>query len=186
MHSLIHQDLWVEPELTLLDGTTPVTFTLQDCFNYHGYDAVGGVVLGFRLLQLFQSLISDEQLVQRRDIALFTSFPGLGARDVFELCTKMYTEHRYHLDENYHHPDANEGVTGDLYFKFYCLNTNTPNTSYQLTALAGSPSNDFIQTGRATKRPNTDDAVLKQWTALKYQLANTLLQNRAQDVLRQI
>lgn len=57
---LIPSTEWVSPSLTVADCGQPIAFTLQDAFNYHGYDAVGGVVLGFRLLQRAIVLLTDE------------------------------------------------------------------------------------------------------------------------------
>lgn len=180
MPYLIDSKVWIDPEITLYQGKVASTFHIQDCFNFHGYDSVGGVVLGFRLLQFLQTRVPDVQL-QKSDIHLFTSFPGLGAQDVFELLTRMRSDSRLQLDQSYRHPDANKGVTGDLYFNF-----QYQGASYQFTPISGTPSTEFILVGQKSKQTDVDAKLLLQWTQLKYDLANLLLQHPASELIRQL
>jgi len=74
---LIPVSQWVMPSLNVADNHQLFSFSVQDAFNYHGYDAVGGVVLGFRLLQRAISLLSpQDEPLQRRELALFTAGEG--------------------------------------------------------------------------------------------------------------
>ena len=118
MKQLLSSKLWVDSEFSVFDGSKQIFFHLQDCFNFHGYDAVGGVVLGFRLLQAAKRYLNNNQPFQRRQLSLYTAFPGLGARDVFELITRMCSEQRFKLYENHRHSDAEKGVAGSFYFEF--------------------------------------------------------------------
>lgn len=179
MSKLIAVKRWVEPEITVLEGSRPVTFHIHDCFNFHGYDAVGGVVLGFRLLQAVQHRLNDGQPVDRRAVSLFTAFPGLGARDVFELITRMCSEGRFELDTTFNHPSAEKGVAGAFYFRF-----GYPGQSIELSPLQGAPGEEFIATGKASKDPNASPQLLERWTQLKYDLANHLLQHTSDQVIR--
>lgn len=172
---------WVDPEITVLEEGRPVTFHIQDCFNFHGYDAVGGVVLGFRLLQAVQAKLNNGQPMPRSGVSLFTAFPGLGARDVFELVTRMCSRGRFELDTSFRHPDAVEGVQGSFYFRF-----SLDGKTVELAPIAGAPSAEFIATGKASKAPDASPELLERWTHLKHDLANTLLQHTHAQVIREL
>lgn len=174
-----HSD-WVSPTLTVADSGQPIAFTLQDAFNYHGYDAVGGVVLGFRLLQRAIALLTEDgELLERRELSLFTAFPGLGARDGFELVSRMVSEGRFTLDVDYVHPAAQKGIAGSFYFKF-----GYRGKSVELAPAVGQPPESFLAMGRASKRADATEEVQRGWTDAKYQLANVLLTVSAQDAVR--
>ncbi|MFW8567005.1 hypothetical protein [Orrella sp. 11846] len=179
MATLIDQNLWVEPTITVLDGDVQTTFHIQDCFNFHGYDAVGGVVLGFRLMQAVQKHLNQDQPLKRHDVSLFTAFPGLGARDVFELITRMCSENRFELDIEFEHPKATKGVAGSFYYRF-----RYGGKTIELAPIEGAPSDDFINTGKASKDPNASAELLAHWVDVKHELANALLQSRADEVIR--
>jgi len=181
MPSLIPTEQWVDPTITVIDEGREVTFHIQDCFNFHGHDAVGGVVLGFRLLQAVQQILNDGRPFQRRELSLFTAFPGLGARDVFELVTRMCSENRFKLDINYDHPVAAKGVAGAFYYRF-----SYQGKEVELSPVEGAPGEEFIATGKASKDPNASPELLARWTALKYGLANTLLKLKAGQAIRQL
>ena len=63
---------WHTPQLTVLDSGNALTFHIQDAFNYHGYDAVGGVVLGFRLLQRAIAILSPDAPPERREFPRYS------------------------------------------------------------------------------------------------------------------
>lgn len=178
---LIPLDSWVDPTLKVLDGHDVLQFHIQDAFNYHGYDAVGGVVLGFRLLQKMSALLRTDEcpLIQRRELSLFTSFPGLGARDCFELVTRMVSEKRIVVDTAFNHPNAQEGVEGRFFFQFQYHNTKV-----QLAPIEGYPGEQFIALGKASKQPHFTHEQQLQWRDAKFELANTLLSADAGAVIR--
>ncbi|WP_392560574.1 hypothetical protein [Orbus mooreae] len=177
---LIPSAQWIEPYLDIADGKDLFRFHIQDAFNYHGYDAVGGVVLGFRLLQrLSYQFNTDRKPLQRREIGLFTAFPGLGARDCFELITRMVTDQRITVDTEFSDTTAQPGIYGRFYFQF----------SYQgqklaLAPIEGYPGAHFLKIGLASKQQNVTAHTMQQWQKAKCDLANTLLSNRTEDVIR--
>lgn len=172
---------WRAPLIRVADAGTPVTFHLQDVFNYHGYDAVGGVVLGFRLLQQAFAMLSPDTLPERREFALFTAFPGLGARDCFELITRMVTEGRFRLDTGFSDTSAQVGVEGRFHFDFSYRGRHA-----LLTPIAGAPSAEFIELGKASKDPVASPQQKKDWQQAKLSLANTLLAAEPGDVIRPV
>lgn len=178
---LIPQHKWIDDTFSLYVEGQKTTFTIQDCYNFHGYDALGGVALGFRLLQKAAKILSPDELLEREHLSLFTSFPGLGARDVFELTTRMVSDHRFELDTNFTHPIAQEGVAGAFYFCF-----QYKGKTVELAPVDGSPSKEFIRVGKQTKVGTPSVKLMEEWTNLKSSLANTLLQHTADDVIRRL
>ena len=170
---------WVSPSITVLDNGRPITFTIRNVLDYHGYDAVGGSVLGFRLLQRALAILSPEGLPERRELHLFTNFPGLGARDAFELVCRVVTGGRFTLDKDFVDPRTPEGVTGGVYFRF-----SYGDRVVELAPIEGQPSPRFIAAGRASKKPDADEAVFHEWKTVKYELANLLLGADASSVIR--
>jgi len=155
-------------------------FSIQDAFNYHGYDAPGGVVLGFRLLQrAFSLLTPGKTCPDRRGLFLFTAFPGLGLRDTMELVTRLVTEDRFSLDTAFDDSRAQEGVAGRFYYRF-----TYDGRSVELAPLEGYPGGEFIRLGKASKMPGFDEEEAEAWRNAKYQLANTLLGAPAEAVIR--
>lgn len=171
---------WAEPAIRVSDGGVPMLFTLQDAFNYHGYDAPGGVVLGFRLLQrAFALLDPDSEWPERTSLSLFTSFPGLGLKDTMELVTRMVSAARYSVDQEYYDPRAQEGVAGRFYYRF-----TRGDTVRELAPIEGYPNPDFIRLGKASKCPGFSPADAEAWKTAKFSLANTLLGAPAEAVIR--
>lgn len=181
MQQLMTSSSWVEPTLQVKDQDDVLTFHIQDVFNYHGYDAVGGVVLGFRLLQkalkLFQP--SPNELIERREVSILTAFPGLGARDCFELVTRMATENRIETRPDMNCPDVVQGVKGSFYFEF-----RHQGQVARLSTMPGAPSPSFVQLGKASKMPDVTQEGQRAWRHAKYELANALLISRCDEVVR--
>lgn len=178
--NLIPVSQWVMPTLSVADGDHLFSFSIQNAFNYHGYDAVGGVVLGFRLLQRAISLLTpQDEPLQRRELALFTAFPGMGARDCFELVTHMVSENRFILDIDFDQTEAQQGIAGCFYFEF-----SYRGKKVSLAPVAGLPTAEFLKIGRASKQSDATPEVQRQWMAAKYQLANTLLTVLPMDAIR--
>ena len=177
---LLESPAWVLPTIDVSDGGFPMRFSIQDAFNYHGYDAPGGVALGFRLLQrAFSLLVPGEVYPDRRGLSLFTAFPGLGLRDTMELVTRLVTEDRFRLDTAFDDPRAQEGVAGRFYYRF-----TYEKRSVELAPLEGYPGEEFVRLGKASKVPGFDGEEAEAWRNAKYQLANTLLGAPAEAVIR--
>ena len=170
---------WESPFLTVNDEGSPLRFGIRDAFSYHGYDAPGGVVLGFRLLQRAFALLAPGKTPERRKLALHTAFPGFGLRDTMELVTRMVTDGRYSVDTAIDDERAQEGVAGRFY---YCFAFE--GRSVELAPIPGYPGPDFIRLGKASKLPGFSCADAGAWKAAKFELANTLLAAPADAVIR--
>ena len=177
--TLIPIEQWQAPQIEVCDADEHLSFHMQDALRYHGYDAVGGVVLGFRLLQQAIAQLAPEALPQRRAFEVLTAFPGLGFRDCMELITRCVSENRFHLNTNLHNPQVQEGVQGRLHFEF-----GYHGQRIVLSPIAGALSAEFIALGRASKQPGFTQQQQQAWRQAKFALANTLLVAQAQDVIR--
>lgn len=175
--------LWVDPSLLVLDQGRPVCFRIQDVFNYHGLDAVGGAVLGFRLLQRAFAELSPEGPAERRSISLFTSFPGFGVRDACELISRMVAEGRYRADPGFIDERAPDGVNGRCYFRF-----SLGDRSVELAPPPAVPDAEFIYWGRAAKQSFPEAAeysvIMRNWKRAKFHLASLLLGLDCRSALR--
>lgn len=174
---------WVEPIIEVLDDNRKVRFHIMDALNFHGPDAVGGVVLGFRLLQKAFSIFSPHQLMPRREITLFTSFPGLGAKDTFELIARLVSENRYIPDQKFEDSRARAGVEGRFYFSFRYREKIA-----ELSTPHNIPDNEFIRLGRACKiqydEKEEKAQIMRQWINAKYKLASLLLTTSCDQAVR--
>jgi len=176
---LLPAEQWLAPTLEVRDEGTLLSFHIRDALNYHGPDAVGGVVLGFRLLQKALACLSPQEAPERRAIGVFTAFPGLGARDCFELVTRGFTEGRYQVDTGFTDTTAQEGVVGRMHFRF-----SYRDQTVVLAPVQGAPSATFISLGRASKRADCTPQQHQQWRQAKTDLANSLLVTHSDDVIR--
>ena len=173
---------WKEPFIHVSEDGIPLRFSLFDAFNYHGFDAPGGVVLAFRLLQrAFALLAPGEECPDRRSLSLFTSFPGLGLKDTVELVTRMVTDSRYRVDPEHVDLRAQEGVAGRFYYRF-----SYRGKSVELAPVEGYPNPSFISLGRASKHPGFTAESALAWTEAKFSLAETLLGADAGMVIREL
>ena len=174
---------WVEPRLIVLDQGRRVSFHIADALRYHGLESVGGVILGFRLAQRALAELSPDGPAERRELALFTSFPGYGARDALELITRMVSDDRYAVDPSFVDERASEGVTGRCYFRF-----SLRGKSLELSPPPGVPNADFLRYGRAGKTAPSDPVakadIARRWTQAKFDLANLLLATDCRAALR--
>lgn len=71
---LIPQSDWASPELFLYENEDQLRLDLASAIQFSGINSVGGVVLGFRLVQYAVELTSGNMPLQRDGISIYTSF----------------------------------------------------------------------------------------------------------------
>ncbi len=137
------------------------------CILYHGYDSIGGLSLGFRLLQWGLEYLSDgSEVPSRDDITFKTAFPGPGVRDAIEMVTRAVSRHRYEiLDANTVPWQAPEGVYGKMYFEI-----GLKDKVVKVALKPGVLSQEFIEMGRLVKSGKTTFDILDKWEKLKHKL----------------
>lgn len=159
------------------DAGVDLAISFEDCIKYHGRDSIGGLALGFKLLQWGLKQISPSEPIERSSIIFRTAFPGPGVRDAVELITRAYTNHRYEILENAP-VGSPEGVYGFLYFEIQvndkCLGVHVK---------PGVVSSDFIETGRATKKAHVSEQTLYHWKELKENLAQAVMAVNIEEIL---
>ncbi len=167
--------------ISILDHGTVLDIGYEDCVKYHGRTSIGGVALGYRLMQRAIADLSPGKIPDRSDVRVATLFPGPGFRDALEMIARVVTEGRYRIDDTLDLPDAPEAVVGRLGFE---VSIGTAIARY--VAIPGAMNDEFIRLGRLSKtgeaRPEDDE----RWTVLKEALAETLLTAPLETAFRRI
>lgn len=162
--------------IAVIDNGTVLHIPFSACVAYHGRTSIGGVALGFRLLQYAFALLSPDAPPDRADITFFTAFPGPGLRDAVELVTRAVTRGAYRVDAAANVPGP-EGVTGRMYFEVEIAGRRC-----RLALVDGAIGPEFITLGRRSKTPDMTAQERARWTELKEGLAATVLAARPQDL----
>ena len=102
--------------IEVIDHGTLLRVSFADCVAYHGRTSIGGLALGYRLLQHAFARLSPGTAPDRDSISVFTAFPGPGLRDALELVTRVVTRGAYKADPAADVPGP-AGVTGRMYFE---------------------------------------------------------------------
>ena len=88
----------VTDSITVAENGRPIAFTFADIMRYHGFGFPGGVAHAFKVMQRAFPLFDSGAAPERADLSMETPFPGPGARDAFEMVTRMVTGGRYRVD----------------------------------------------------------------------------------------
>ena len=108
--------------------------------DYHKGDAIWGLSVAFRALQLAASLFSRESLWDRKHLFIVSNHPGPGVRDAIEYVTHCISHNRFRLTEEIKHE---EKCTSTMKFEWridYGIHTHVinlrdnfvPNEFYEL------------------------------------------------------
>ncbi|MBV2120566.1 MAG: hypothetical protein KUF74_03835 [Candidatus Thiodiazotropha sp. (ex Ctena orbiculata)] len=176
---LLPQAQWAEPIIELRQDQEVFPYSLAATIAYHGLDSIGGVVLGFRLLQAALQNSSHTQPVERQSISILSAFPGAGARDAFEYLSRCVSQQRFQCDTSLSHPKAQKGFEGCFYFKI-----TLAGEVLELSPIEGQPPETFFSAGRQAFKSEASDAERLLWRQEKIQLANTLLGLPANQCIR--
>lgn len=159
------------------DRSDVLVFAFEDLVKYHGRQNIGGVALGFKVLQFALSRVSPHEVPQREGIEIFSAFPGSGAIDAFEMVTRAVTHDRFRLDTAFEAPGALEAVTGHFYFRLAYRGRTVA-----VTPRAGLIPDRFLELGRLNKAGGATEEDLTEFQGMKEALADALLAMDADDV----
>ena len=173
---LIPEFEWAAPELKLYEDDDQITLNLAGAISYHGLVSIGGLVLGFRLIQRAIELTSGDIPVQRDGISIYTAFRGRGAQDAFEYTCRAIRDHRYCCDISLHHPAVQSGLRGQ-----YLFTIRVNDQSLTLTPAEGYPPASFFTADRKS-RESAEDAL--NWRNEKISFANALLRMSPEQCIR--
>lgn len=175
---LLPESEWACPDLYLYEGDDRLRLSLSGAIQYHGLSSIGGLVLGFRIIQRAVELSAGNLPVQRKGISIYTAFPGHGAQDAFEYVCRAIKDKRYCCDNTLHHPAAQSGSRGAFLFTIR-LNEQ----SLTLTPAEGYPPSSYFAADR-TSRDSIEAAI--NWRSEKISFANTLLKLPPEQCIRAI
>ncbi len=161
------------------DRSDVMVFSFEDLVKYHGRQNIGGVALGFKVLQFALPTLSPNEVPQREKIEIFSAFPGSGAIDAFEMVTRAVTQDRFRLDTAFDAPGALEAVTGHFYFRI-----THRGRAVAVTPRAGLIPDRFLELGRLNKAGGATDDDLIEFQGMKEALADTLLAVDAGEVFQ--
>lgn len=161
----------MKTNFTLTDHGQPLTVTFEGCTQYHGRDSIGGMTLGFALVEFAVSRLGAIMgcPLPREGIRFETAFPGPGVQDAVEFTTRAVSRGNWVIVDPDTVPDAPEGVYGRLWFAL-----TTPTHRVVMQIRPGVLSEDFIKTGRQYKSGDRPAELLTHWTELKEGLAKAV------------
>ncbi len=173
---LIPESDWASPDLYLYEKDDRLRLNLAGAIQYSGLSSVGGLVLGFRLVQYAVELAAGTGPLQRDGISIYTAFPGRGTQDAFEYTCRASRDRRYCCDTTLHHPGALQGQRGQFLFTMR-VNEQT----MVMTPADGYPLHSYFEADRKSKE--SEEATLN-WSNEKIGFANTLLSLPPEKCLR--
>lgn len=155
--------------IEIVDHGTLLRISFADCIAYHGRTSIGGLALGYRLLQHAFARLSPGKAPDRESVRVFTAFPGPGLRDALELVARAVTRGAYTAAPAADVPGP-EGVTGRMYFE-----VEVGESRLRLALVGGAIGPEFIALGRKSKAGDASAEDEARWTELKEALAVAVL-----------
>jgi hypothetical protein len=159
--------------LTVLDNGQPLEFRFADLIRYHGFGFPGGVAHAFKVMQRAFPLLDGGAPPERRELHLDTMFPGPGARDAFELVTRMVTSGRYAVQAR----TVSDPLQG--WMEKYSFTWRYRDKTATIAIRPGHVREDFLLLGAKTGRSDAEEA---QLTVLKHEMADRLMSLPAEEV----
>jgi len=171
----------IDTEIRVLDHGTELAVSFETCVAFHGRTSIGGLALGFRVMQLALIDLAPGRVPERDEIRFRTAFPGPGLRDAVEMVSRAVTRGAYTVDESLAGPDVPEAPRGRLWFEV------TIGASVGVyVARDGALPADFVPVGRASIAGTLDAVGAARWLALREGLASAVMTVPAEAVLRRI
>lgn len=160
----------IAPEIAVVDRGTTLTIGYEDCIRYHGRTNIGGVALGFRLMQRAFADLSPEGPPDRATVFVRTAFPGLGVRDSVEMIARTTTRGAYHVDTAMAPASAPDAAEGRFWFE-----VTVSGRSRAYVTAPGAVGEEFVALGRMSKQRPLTAAEDARWTELKEDLAARIM-----------
>ncbi|MEN3931138.1 hypothetical protein WJT86_08715 [Microvirga sp. W0021] len=171
-----------QDNITVIDHGDEITINFDDCMKYHGKDSIGGLALGFRLMQLAFSELTSGKAPDRTSISFRTTFAGPGLRDSVELISRAFTRGVYKLEEaSVASSNAPESPAGPLWFE---VTIDGKSAAYEVIQAAVNP--EFVRLGKLSRSGKITDAEKPLWTEQKQKLAAAVLAAPPSTYLRRI
>lgn len=171
----------IDTEIQIRDHGSELVVSFAACVAFHGRTSIGGLALGFRLMQLALKDLAPGRLPERDEIRFRTAFPGPGLRDAVEMVSRAVTRGVYIVDESLAGPEAPEAPRGRLWFEVTIGDAVAVYVAHDNALPA-----DFIPVGRGAIAGTLDDAGKARWLELREGLAAAVMAAPADAVLRRL
>lgn len=160
--------------LTVLENGQPITFSFSELLKYHGFGYPGGVAHAFKVMQRAFALLDDGKPPERHELTLDTRFPGPGARDAFEMVTRMVTTGRYVVHAR---PDDADPVKN--WMGKYLFTWRYRGKTIEMSIKPGHVHEEFILLAGKVVRTEAEEARL---VILKNEMADRLMKLPADEI----
>jgi len=155
--------------ITVLDQGQPHSFSYDEMEKYHGPLAPGGIAMAYKIMRLAFPVFSADGPIQRLELKVETSFPGLGVKDSFEIVTRAVSRGCYDFDLSLGNSYEDYGVLRGFVFRLTYLDRSL---TYILRS--GILRDEFIAlVGKGKERRSPDEEIHFMW--LKTQLGATIM-----------
>lgn len=171
----------IDTEIRIRDHGSELAVSFDACVTFHGRTSIGGLALGFRVMQLALADLAPGRVPERAEIRFRTAFPGPGLRDAVEMVSRAVTRGVYSVDETLAPLEAPEAPRGRLWFE---VTVGAATGVYM--ARDGALPADFVPVGRASIAGTLDAAGAARWLELREGLAAAIMAAPAEAVLRRL
>lgn len=160
--------------LTVLENGETIEFSFSDLQKYHGFGYPGGVAHAFKVMQRVFPLLDGGTPPERHELRLDTPFPGPGARDAFEMVTRMVTSGRYVVHAHVDDADPIRNWMGKYHFRW-----SYRGKTVVITIRPGHVREEFIRLAGMAVRSEAEEARL---VVLKNEMADRLMRLPAAEI----
>lgn len=159
--------------IEVVDRGRRIAFSFEDILNYHGPRSPGGAAHAFKVLERALPLLDPNGPCERREIVVETAFGGPGARDAFEMVTRVVTGERFRIDPALARPERGRALERFVFELGYRGRRVT------LVLREGFVTDEFIDLARTDQR---DAAQERHLDALKREMADRVMARPANEV----
>jgi hypothetical protein len=171
----------IDTTIPVMDHGSELAVSFDACVAFHGRTSIGGLALGFRLMQQALRDLAPGRVPERDEIRFRTAFPGPGLRDAVEMVSRAVTRGVYTVDETLAGPEAPEAPRGRLWFE-----VTVGDKVGVYAARDGALPADFVPVGRGSIAGTLDEAGKARWLELREGLAAAVMAVPADAVLRRL
>ncbi len=166
--------------LFIQDSTMRSEVSYEDMVRYHGRAFIGGVAMGYKLLELASETISNGVL-ERASFRMVSAVSGPGILDAVELATRARSRGALTVDaglaKQQEAVDAADGQGGKYYFEIFYKNRQL-----QVRLKDGVAPEEFLLLARKTHDGSISAAEKTRLQQLKEEIAAFIMTKRATEL----
>tara|TARA_R100000789_G_scaffold55200_2_gene53855 strand:- start:163 stop:678 length:516 start_codon:yes stop_codon:yes gene_type:complete len=154
-------------KLTVYEDGHEISYSFDDLLKFHGPGFPGGVTHAYKVMERAFPLLAPDGYLERKKIAIDTSFGGPGGRDSFEMVTRVDSRGKYNVDKS-----LGDRWEGDGNRRHYFFRLHYEDRSVDLIIKPGHLRDEFFSFPPAPEQ--TDDQKLRvAW--LKQEMTTRLM-----------